>query len=215
MEIKSYRKGQFARLSDNFAAAEFACHGAGCCDTVWVDQRLVGYLQQIRDHFGVPVHINSGYRCVSHNAAVGGATGSYHVKGMAADIRVEGVAPEDVARYAESIGVLGIGLYADFVHIDTRAVKSFWYGHGEEYRDTFATGYQLTVPVMRKGSRGGCVKALQQLLMGKGYSCGVSGADGDFGMATDGAVRLYQKQHSLDCDGCVGQQTMASLLGLE
>ena len=40
----------------------------------------------------------------------------------------------EIAKYAESIGVLGIGLYetdkdGHFVHIDTRTKKSFWYGH--------------------------------------------------------------------------------------
>jgi len=52
------------------------------------------------------------------------------------------VAPREVAKYAESIGIKGIGLYetnADghFTHIDTRTVKSFWYGQKEEYRSTF------------------------------------------------------------------------------
>jgi len=48
-----------------------------------------------------------------------------------------GIAPEEIAKYAESIGVKGIGLYDTFVHIDTRESKSFWYGHGQERRTTF------------------------------------------------------------------------------
>ena len=43
-------------------------------------------LQQIRDHFGKPVYVNSGYRCDRHNKAVGGTSDSYHIKGMAAVI---------------------------------------------------------------------------------------------------------------------------------
>ena len=56
---------------------------------------------------------------------------------MAADIVVKGVKPLEVARYTESIGIKGIGLYSSFVHVDTRTRKSFWYGHKQEYRATF------------------------------------------------------------------------------
>ena len=62
--------------------------------------------------------------------------------GMAADISISGIAPSEIAKYAESIGVLGIGLYetaADgyFVHVDTRTTKSFWYGHAQKRMTTF------------------------------------------------------------------------------
>ena len=56
---------------------------------------------------------------------------------MAADIVVKGVAPKDVAAYAEAIGIKGIGLYPTFTHIDTRRKKSFWYGAQQEARSTF------------------------------------------------------------------------------
>jgi uncharacterized protein YcbK (DUF882 family) len=66
----------------------------------------------------------------------GCAPGSRHSKGDAADIVVKGVSSREVAKYAESIGIKGIGLYetsADghFTHIDTRTSKSFWYGQSE------------------------------------------------------------------------------------
>jgi hypothetical protein len=77
-----------------------------------------------------------------HNSRVGGAPGSRHSKGDAADIVVKGHSPREVAQYCESIGIKGIGLYetaADgyFVHIDTRDYQSFWYGQKEEKRTTF------------------------------------------------------------------------------
>ena len=56
---------------------------------------------------------------------------------MAADFYIDGVNTLEIAKYAESIGILGIGHYDTFVHIDTRINKSFWYGHNEEYRETF------------------------------------------------------------------------------
>lgn len=159
MAVKTYTKGSNASLSKSFKVSEFACHGNGCCTTVLIDEQLVIYLQKIRDHFGKPVTITSGYRCPKHNRNVGGATGSRHAKGQAADIVVEGVAPREVAKYAESIGVLGIGLYETsrdgyFTHIDTRTTKSFWYGQAQAYRSTFGgkTASTSTVTTVSKPS---------------------------------------------------------------
>lgn len=140
--IKKYAKGTKVQLSENFNASEFACKH---CGEIVVDLKLVAILQAIRTHFGKPVTITSPYRCATHNKAVGGATGSYHLKGRAADIIVAGVAPAEVAKYAESIGVLGIGLYSSFTHVDTRTTKSFWYSSTEEYRSTFG-GSPTTPP---------------------------------------------------------------------
>lgn len=142
MAIKTYSKGKATQLSTNFKSTEFDCHGSGCCSTTQVDEKLVEYLQNIRNHFNKPVNISSGYRCATHNKNIGGATGSKHSKGQAADIYINGVAPAEIAKYAESIGILGIGLYetdkdGHFVHVDTRTTKSFWYGQGEAYRSTF------------------------------------------------------------------------------
>ena len=43
-------------------------------------------LEPLREHFGTPVKINSGFRCQALNKAVGGAANSYHTKGRAVDI---------------------------------------------------------------------------------------------------------------------------------
>ena len=95
-------------------------------------------LQCIREHFGKPVHITSGYRTAAHNAAVGGSKSSQHLLGRAADFYVEGVDVATVAAYAETLlpGRGGIGRYpkdakhstrkTGWVHIDTRANKSRW-----------------------------------------------------------------------------------------
>ena len=45
-------------------------------------------LQPLRDYVGAPVHINSGYRCLELNMAVGGVKNSQHCRGEAADIRI-------------------------------------------------------------------------------------------------------------------------------
>ena len=229
MSIKTYQKGSKEKLSENFNVSEFACHGSGCCTSLLVDEKLVEYLQQIRDHFGKPVTINSGYRCATHNKNVGGVSGSRHMKGMAADISVKGVAPAEVAKFAESIGIRGIGLYESaksgyFVHIDTRTEKSFWYGSEQVYRSTFggapvkpttpAETCSVKLPVLSKGDKGESVKALQRLLIAENCSCGAAGADGDFGSGTDAALRKYQAKKNMTVNGKAGAEVWEKLLGV-
>ncbi len=153
MAVMTYQKGDTTKLSRNFSVHEFQCKGGRCCTTVLIDTLLVEYLQKISDHFGnVAVTLTSSYRCPTHNRSVNGATASRHTKGQAADIVVAGVAPRKVAAFAESIGVLGVGLYETgkdgyFVHIDTRTKKSFWYGQAQQYRSTFGGAAAAGAPV--------------------------------------------------------------------
>lgn len=56
-------------------------------------------LQKVRDHYGMPVVINSGYRSPQVNAAIGGSRISEHCKGMAADIEVPGIPNADLATW--------------------------------------------------------------------------------------------------------------------
>lgn len=56
-------------------------------------------LQPVRDHFGKGVKVNSGLRTLAVNRAIGSADHSDHVKGMAADIEIPGVANSDLAQW--------------------------------------------------------------------------------------------------------------------
>ena len=123
--MTTYTRGNTVKLSNNFFLKEFECKCGKCKKTI-VDKKLVNSLQLIRNHFGKPVIINSGYRCAKHNSAVGGASNSQHTKGKAADIVIKGVAPSDVAAYAASIGIMGIGVYKTFTHVDTRDQRAYW-----------------------------------------------------------------------------------------
>lgn len=109
-------------LTTNFSRSEFAC-GCGCgFDTV--DAELLGALERIRDFFGAPVAVTSACRCPAHNAAIKppGSENSQHLSGRAADIKVKDVPAHEVADYAESLGLNGVGRYMTFTHIDTRSV---------------------------------------------------------------------------------------------
>lgn len=115
-------------VSTNFRVREFACQDGS--DPIIISEKLVKILQAIRSHFGQPVNLTSGYRTVSHNKKVGGADYSQHIYGMAADVVVVGVRPDEVADYAETLlpNTGGIGRYKDFTHIDVRSTKSRWNG---------------------------------------------------------------------------------------
>lgn len=73
--------------------------------------------------------------------------------------------------------------------------------------------YTMEMKNLKHGSKGEDVRALQILLMGRGYSCGNSGADGVFGNDTHSAVCRYQKAKGLAVDGIAGKNTMSELLG--
>ena len=135
MAIKQYslKTDGAKQLSPAFRVREFRCRDG--TDTILIDEGLVVLLQCIREHFGKPVTITSGYRTAAHNRAVGGAVYSQHQYGRAADIRVSGVPVEQLAAYAESLmpGWGGVGRYPvkagrakGWVHVDTRPNKSRW-----------------------------------------------------------------------------------------
>ena len=135
MAIKQYSlKADGARkLAPGFKVREFRCRDGS--DVVMIDQTLVVLLQAIREHFGKPITITSGYRTAAHNKSVGGAKSSQHLLGRAADIQVAGVSVEDVASYAEALmpDWGGVGRYPikpgrarGWVHVDTRPNKSRW-----------------------------------------------------------------------------------------
>lgn len=111
-------------IAKNFQVEEFRCKDG--TDKILIDVDFVrDKLQKIRDHFGRPVTFNSAYRTRTHNEKVGGASGSYHLKGQAFDIVVKGIAPAEVAKYAQQIGVPGIIQYNTFVHVDSRIAKYY------------------------------------------------------------------------------------------
>ena len=65
--------------------------------------------------------------------------------------------------------------------------------------------------ILRKGSKGASVTELQTMLLKLGYDLGPCGIDGDFGKATEAAVRSFQSDHRLVVDGIAGKNTWAEL----
>ncbi|MDE6601566.1 MAG: DUF882 domain-containing protein [Lachnospiraceae bacterium] len=111
-------------VSANFKVKEFRCKDGS--DKILIDVDFVkDKLQKVRDHFDAPVTLTSAYRTPEYNAKVKGAKASYHLQGRAFDIVVKGHTPQEVARYAQSLGIPGIIQYNGFVHVDSRGTK-YW-----------------------------------------------------------------------------------------
>ena len=79
--------------------------------------------------------------------------------------------------------------------------------------------YSVKLPLIMIGDEGPYVKAIQALLIARGYDCGnrpLFGAekpDGEFGRMTEKAIGFYQSKNDLEIDGEVGGHTWAALLG--
>ena len=74
-------------------------------------------LQAMRDDIGRPLRVLSAHRCGIHNARVGGAPLSQHLK-LAVDIALDGHDPVRLRRAAVRAGFTGFGYYRTFLHLD-------------------------------------------------------------------------------------------------
>ncbi len=120
----------------NFSISELACKDAARTPvpTQYLSNAttLLLNLQVLRNDLGTVLFINSGYRTPAHNQSIGGKSNSAHLRAMAADIKVLGVAPRTVKATIERLiseGRMlqgGIGLYGSFVHYDIRGYKARW-----------------------------------------------------------------------------------------
>lgn len=106
----------------NFSLAELSCRH---CGVMGAQFDAVDKLQALRDAMGVPLNINSAYRCPEHNANVGGVLNSHHVQGDAFDISIVGVDKLKLYQKAKDVGFTGFGFYKTFLHVDT-GLKRTW-----------------------------------------------------------------------------------------
>ena len=125
MPIQCYIMDTDANMNvgKHFKVREFACKDGS--QVVFIDTNLVAILDILRNRIGKPVIITSGYRTPERNKKCDGAKYSYHMRGMAADIRVNEMTPKQVASILNGIipNECGIIVYSGWVHIDTRGNK--------------------------------------------------------------------------------------------
>lgn len=98
----------------NFTKMEMACRHCGE-GYVWPD--FMDKLQSLRRNMNAPLIILSGHRCALHNARVGGAPLSQHLK-LAADISLRDLNRLHLRDAAKRNGFSGFGYYTTFLHID-------------------------------------------------------------------------------------------------
>lgn len=114
-----------------FRREEFKCKCGKYCNgyPAEINLEMVKVCDAIRTRIGKPIHVNSGVRCKTHNANVGGAVASQHLDGNAADLgSPEGTTPAEMAAIAEELlpNTGGIGIYPWGIHVDNRPVKTRW-----------------------------------------------------------------------------------------
>ncbi len=99
------------KLTDNFTLAEMVRsqqasrrgipNNPGSREVVALRILCENVLQPVREHFGRPVNVSSGFRSPRLNRAIGGSGTSQHCLGEAADFTVSGVSNLEVCRWME------------------------------------------------------------------------------------------------------------------
>ena len=114
----------------NFRINEFVCR-CGCEMPAEARQNIEALvaevLDPVRDEYGKPIYVNSGYRCPKHNEAVGGVPKSQHMVGEAADISLRLTAyslQDELMKLARIIVSQGrfdqLIIYPTFLHVSYR-----------------------------------------------------------------------------------------------
>lgn len=108
----------------NFTPEEVTCRCK--CGLMPTEEAMI-QIQTLRNLCGFSLPVTSGARCAKHNASVGGAKNSYHVKGMAFDIRVNRKKSVIIKRNLNLLWFHGTGTslksYWGFVHLDIRPIE--------------------------------------------------------------------------------------------
>lgn len=92
---------------------------------------------------------------------------------------------------------------------ELQTVLNEQYGSNLAVDGIFGNQTASAIQNLKKGSTGDLTAVLQALLICHGYDTG--GLDGDFGIQTDKAVRDFQKENDLYCDGIAGRATFGKL----
>lgn len=114
------------------------------------------------------------------------------------------------AKYTDQSAYLGKG---DILVTKTHGHTVVVLDDGVKYEGAVeAKDYALGDRLLKHGSAGADVKQLQQYLIQLDYDLGKWGADGEFGDATELAVKAFQRDHKLSVDGQYGPKSHAAML---
>lgn len=122
------------KITNNFKVNEFKSDSK----IVLIHGTLPIVLQKIRDEIGKGLNITNAYRTEAHNKRVGGASNSFHLYGMAADIWAKGITPIELAKVIDNLFPITFGVIAypkkGIVHFDVRAKKYRAINNGTEVK---------------------------------------------------------------------------------
>lgn len=233
MSVETYPYTSNLSLSEHFVVSEFRCRCGRTHDTK-ISTELITKLESLRSKLDCSkIVVTSGYRCPTHDKAVGGTGYGQHTKGLAADVKLYDrsgrvISTKQVACAAQDLGFTGIAnidpTYTA-IHLDVRT-SGKWYG--DEVRGTSSSVTSDFYSYYGISRTDDSVKELQQILNSKGASLTV---DGIVGAKTLSAVRKYiidlgdsgeltkwvqTRLNSLgyDCgtpDGVAGENTMSAV----
>jgi len=113
-------------LSENFNHKDFTCRCPECRGEYRIHLGLVGDLELIAAHFKKSPRVLAGYYCEAYTEKLKREKLSYHSKGKAVNIAIEGLPAAELFKFAETIeGINGLGFYPEenMVHLDTRPAE--------------------------------------------------------------------------------------------
>jgi len=135
-------------ITPHFSLSEVACNDGTPYPPEWIESRLKPLLEAaewVRERYGFPIKISSGYRTPWYNRKIGGAKFSQHVQGTALDMTtvqgrgklkdlIQAVMDARINGYCS-----GVGIYNGFVHMDQRPGKAAtWRGPRTEAQNRLA-----------------------------------------------------------------------------
>lgn len=181
-----------------------------------IDKRIINLLEALRGRYRekwpgavISIRPHGGYRPDPLNALVGGAKGSQHRLGNAADFSVvlpnkSKIEAAQVAvwteKFMDELGIKGgIGMYHakdTYIHVDARGKNVHWY---DSYSSAGCPGQGGVYCLYKRGTKGAGVVLIQRFLN--------LSEDGKFGAKTEAAVKGFQKEVGLKADGKWGRQT--------
>jgi len=107
-----------------FSRKELQCRCGQFCDYACpMDPDFMDRVDRLREHFGKPLKVTSGYRCPSHNNNVSSTgTSGPHVSGKAIDFGVSRDDAHALLKIAMDINFSGVGIAQKgtgrFIHLD-------------------------------------------------------------------------------------------------
>lgn len=111
----------------NFSKSEFDCQQTNDNE---MTHEFMTLLQKMRNAYGKPMKITSGYRSPKHSIEAKKSTPGTHAQGIACDIACSGRDALTIIELALNFGFTGIGVCqkgdARFIHVDIREFPTIW-----------------------------------------------------------------------------------------